>query len=236
MIGIIGAMDSEVSILKGNIAELKAEKISGIEFFSGKIFGKDVVVAKSGIGKVFATICATAMILNYHPEKIIHIGIAGALSSDLGIRDVAIANAVVQYDIDQTAFNMPMGFIQDLELVEIPCSKTLVTELESCTRSMNIHYKTGIIASGDRFISSEKDKKIIEQVFGAIAVEMEGAATGQVCYVNNVDFCVVRAMSDKANDDSLATYQNEKNDSSDVATQIILQYLYNGNTGVDKKF
>lgn len=225
LIGIIGAMDSEINVLKENIAQLKSEKISGIDFFTGKIFEKDVVIAKSGIGKVFAAMCVEAMILNYHPDEIIHIGIAGALSSDLGIKDVAIAEAVVQYDIDQTAFNMPIGYIQDLELVEIPCAKTIVADLESCAKSLNVHYKTGIIASGDRFISSKKDKKIIEKVFGAIAVEMEGAATGQVCYINNVKFCVVRAMSDAADDSAIETYGNMKNHSADLATKILLKYL-----------
>ena len=225
MIGIIGAMDSEIDALKGNIAEIKSEKISGVEFFSGKICDKDVVIAKCGMGKVFASICTEAMILNYHPDKIIHIGIAGALSSDLGLKDVAIASEVLQHDVDQTAFDMPPGFIQGLDMVKIPCEKNLVSELENCAKRLNVKYKTGIIASGDQFINSEEVKSNIVKNFGAIAVEMEGAATGQVCYVNGVNFCVVRAMSDGAGDDSMNTYIDSKIESSDVAARILLEYL-----------
>ena len=225
MIGIIGAMNSEISALKKNIANVKSEKISGVEFISGEIAGKDVVIAKSGIGKVFATICVEAMILNYHPDEIIHIGIAGALSSELGLKDVAIASSVVQHDIDQTAFDMPRGFIQGLDIVEIPCSKKLVSDLEDCANKLNINYKTGIIASGDQFINDEKIKLSIANNFNAIAVEMEGAATGQVCYVNGVDFCIIRAMSDAA-DNSTDTYESSKYLASDVATKIIIEYLY----------
>ena len=225
MVGIIGAMESEIEALKENIAYVKSEKISGVDFFCGKISGNDVVVAKSGVGKVFAAVCAEAMILNYHPDVVIHIGIAGALSSELGVKDLAIASSVVQHDIDQTAFGMPRGYIQGLELMEIPCSQNLVNDLENCAKKLNINYKTGVIASGDQFINDEKIKSSIANNFNAIAVEMEGAATGQVCYVNGVEFCIIRAMSDVA-DSSTDTYVSSKYLASDVATKIIIEYLY----------
>lgn len=227
MIGIIGAMDTEINELKVSIKEMKTEIISNIEFYSGKINNKDVVVAKCGIGKVFAAVCTEAMILNYHPEKIIHIGIAGALSNELGVKDVAIANFVVQYDVDQTAFDMPLGFIQGPDIVNIPCDKKIVAQIENSAKNLNINYKTGVIASGDKFISNNMDKEKIIKNFGAIAVDMEGAATGQVCYVNDVDFCVVRAMSDGGDDDAIDTYNKSKQLSSDVATKILIEYLNN---------
>ena len=227
MIGIIGAMDTEINELKVSIKEMKTEIISNIEFYSGKINNKDVVVAKCGIGKVFAAVCTEAMILNYHPEKIIHIGIAGALSNELGVKDVAIANSVVQYDVDQTAFDMPLGFIQGPDIVNIPCDKKIVAQIENSAKNLNINYKTGVIASGDKFISNNMDKEKIIKNFGAIAVDMEGAATGQVCYVNDVDFCVVRAMSDGGDDDAIDTYNKSKQLSSDVATKILIEYLNN---------
>ena len=222
MIGIIGAMDTEINELKVSIKEMKTEIISNIEFYSGKINNKDVVVAKCGIGKVFAAVCTEAMILNYHPEKIIHIGIAGALLNELGVKDVAIANSVVQYDVDQTAFDMPLGFIQGPDIVNIPCDKKIVAQIENSAKNLNINYKTGVIASGDKFISNNMDKEKIIKNFGAIAVDMEGAATGQVCYVNDVDFCVVRAMSDGGDDDAIDTYNKSKQLSSDVATKILI--------------
>ncbi len=225
MIGIIGAMDAEIKELKASIKELKTEKVSSIEFYIGKINNKDVVLAKCGIGKVFAAICAEAMILHYHPKKIIHIGIAGALSSELGIKDLAIAESVVQYDVDQTAFDMPLGFIQGPDIVNIPCDKKIVEQIEASAKKLNINYKTGVIASGDKFISDNTDKEKIIKSFGAIAVDMEGAATGQVCYINGVDFCVIRAMSDGSDDDAVDMYNKSKQKSSDVATKILLEYL-----------
>ena len=225
MIGIIGAMDAEINELKASVKEMKTEKISNIFFYSGKINNKDVVIAKCGIGKVFAAVCVEAMILKYHPQKIIHIGIAGALSHELGLKDLAIAESVVQYDVDQTAFDMPLGFIQGPDIINIPCDKNIVSQIEISAKKLNINYKTGVIASGDKFISNNIDKEKIIKNFGAIAVDMEGAATGQVCYANGVDFCVVRAMSDGSDDDAIDTYNKSKQQSSDVATKILLEYL-----------
>ena len=225
MIGIIGAMDAEINELKAYIKEIKIKKISNIEFYSGKINQKDVVLAKCGIGKVFAAICAEAMILNYHPEIVIHIGIAGALSSELGLKDVAIAESVAQYDVDQTAFDMPIGFIQGPDIIQIPCDKKIVSQFENCAKELNINYKIGVIASGDKFVSNNADKEKIVNNFGAIAVDMESGATGQVCYVNDVSFCIVRAMSDGGDNDAIDTYNKSKQLSSDVATKILLEYL-----------
>ena len=225
MIGIIGAMDAEINELKASIKEMETEKISNIFFYSGKINNKDVVVAKCGIGKVFAAVCVEAMILNYHPKSIIHIGIAGALTSELGLKDLAIAESVVQYDVDQTAFDMPLGFIQGPDIINIPCDKKIVSQIEASAKNLNINYKTGVIASGDKFISNNIDKEKIIKSFDAIAVDMEGAATGQACYVNDVDFCVVRAMSDGSDDDAIDIYNKSKQQSSDVATKILLEYL-----------
>lgn len=225
MIGIVGAMDAEINELKENIKEIEVKTISNIEFCSGKICNKDVVVAKCGIGKVFAAICAEAMILNYHPEKIIHIGIAGALSNELGIKDVVIAESVVQYDVDQTAFGKPVGFIQGPDIINIVCNKGIVAVFETCAKKLNISFKTGVIASGDKFISNNDDKENIIKNFDAIAVDMEGAATGQVCYINGVDFCVIRAISDNGSDNASETYKGAKHSSSDVATKVLLEYL-----------
>lgn len=225
MIGIIGAMDSEINVLKDNITDLRIDKISGIDFYIGRINDKDIVVAKSGIGKVFAAICSEAMILKYKPDIIFHIGIAGSLSEDLGVKDVAIAESVVQYDVDQTAFDMPLGFIQGPDIVNISCSDDIVSKIVDISKKMNIKYKTGVIVSGDKFISNNDDKKKIIDEFDAIAVDMESAATGQVCYVNGIDFVIIRAMSDGGDDNAVDTYKNLKLKSSDVATKIVLEYL-----------
>lgn len=225
MIGIIGAMKPEVLELVENINSYKVENVSGIDFYHGEIGNKEVVVAKSGIGKTFAAMCSEIMILKYHVSEIIHIGIAGALSDELGIKDVAIASSVVQHDLNSIPFGPKQGLIEDLNMVEIPCDDEMVKKIVKCAESLNVKYKVGIIASGDKFIDNEIDKEKIKKNFNAIAAEMEGASTGLVCYVNKVKFCVVRAMSDTSDENSEGDYYSLKKVASDVSTRIILSYL-----------
>lgn len=225
MIGIIGAMDSEVNELKSQIKNLKVETISNMYFYQGELFGKEIVVAKCGIGKVFAAICAEAMILSFKPKKIIHIGIAGSLSEELGIDNVAIASSVVQHDVDQVGLGYPKGEVQGLGGINIHCNKKIVDDLVECAKRLSVKYKVGVIASGDQFISSSTKKDEIAKDFSAIATEMEGASTGQVCLVNGVDFGVVRAISDGSGDDSSEVYKTTKQQASDVSTSIILEYF-----------
>lgn len=206
MIGIIGAMDVEVNALKQITENAQTEIISGIEFVSGKICGKDIVAAVCGIGKVFAAIATEAMILNFKPDVIINSGVAGALDAKLKISDIVIADSVVQHDMNTTAFGDPKGFISGLNIVEIPCSAKICKSLKIATDKLSINAVSGKIASGDLFVSTLNQKKKIAEIFDASACEMEGASIGQVCYVNNTDFAVLRSISDTLADGSDMEY------------------------------
>ena len=226
MIGIIGAMDSEVDELKKNLSDVKVKLISGINFYEGSIYNKKIVLAKCGVGKVFAAICAEAMILNYSIDKIIHIGIAGSLDKSLRVGDVVIASSVVHHDLDTTGIGEDrVGMISGLNIVNIPCSKNIVNDLEKCAKKIGVNYKIGVVASGDQFINNNEAKQKIINSFDAIACEMEGASTGQVCYVNKIDFCVARCFSDSGDDNANDEYEKQKIKSSDVATRLIKEYL-----------
>ena len=119
MIGIIGAMDVEVENLKNKIQDKKVDIISGIEFVSGKIEGKEVVVAKCGIGKVFASICAEAMIIKFNPDYIINTGVAGTLTCELSIGDVAISESLCQHDMDTSPIGDPKGLLSGINIINI---------------------------------------------------------------------------------------------------------------------
>ncbi len=206
MIGIIGAMKPEIDGIKAVLENKKTENISGIEFVCGTVCGREVVAAQSGVGKVFAAICAQTMILRYSPETIINIGVGGTLTEKLGIGDIAVASAVVQHDMDTSPIGDPVGLISGINVIEIPCGRKTVEKFRDSVSSLGIKCEIGIIASGDQFISSSAQKRRIRENFDAIACEMEGGAVGQVCYVNGVDFCVVRAISDSADGEAKMDY------------------------------
>ena len=200
--GIIGAMAVETNAIKALIENKKTERVSGIEFVSGKLYGKDVVVAQCGIGKAFAAICAEAMILKYSPDRIINVGVAGTLSDKVGLLDTAVSTAVVQHDMDTSPLGDPVGLISGINIVEIPASEALADEICNAGARIGLNCAKGVIASGDQFIADKKKKDFIRDTFGAIACEMEGASVGHVCYVNGVDFAVIRCISDNADSEA----------------------------------
>lgn len=224
-IGIIGAMDSEVQRLKEFISVDETVTISGIDYVCGQFEGKKVIIAKSGVGKVFAGICAQTMIITFKPDMLINVGVAGSLSKGLDIADVAIANNVVQYDMDTTAVGDPLGMISGINIIYLPCDQSIVDTLSECANELGIKSKVGTIASGDSFVNSREKKKYIVDNFSAISCEMEGAAIGQVCYVNKVPFCVIRAISDNGDENSENDYFVSMTKASGVAMDLTEKYL-----------
>ena len=206
MIGIIAAMDVEMKSLRSYMENTETEVISGIRFVRGTLEGKDIVTAVCGIGKVFAALCAQTMILHYQPQCIINTGVAGTLTDALTIGSIAVSSAVVQHDMDTSPLGDPVGLISGINKVELPADRLLTGQLSACAKVMGIKTATGVIASGDQFVASVERKAFIVEHFKAIACEMEGAAVGQVCYVNKIPFCVLRAISDSADGSSHMDY------------------------------
>lgn len=225
MIGIIGAMESECAFFKSNIKNKKVKVISDIEFVSGDMFGKEVVVAKCGIGKVFAALCAQTMILEYRPDVIINTGVAGSLSKELSVTDIAIANGFVQHDMDTSAIGDPVGLISGINIVLIPTDEKVTAALERAVELENIPHSVGTVASGDTFVAKSEDKLRIAERFGAVACEMEGGAIAQVCYVNHVPYSAVRAISDNADGNSELDYPTFVKVASDISARVIGRFL-----------
>ena len=205
-IGIIGAMSVEVEALKARLEGATVTTISGIEFYSGVLGGKDVVVAKCGIGKVFAAICAQTMILHFNVTHLINTGVGGALSENLTTLDVAIADGVVQHDMDTSPIGDPVGLISGINKIVLPTSEAMRKAAIKAAGELGIKCESGIIASGDQFIASLEKKQFIRDQFSAISCEMEGAAIGHVCYVNGVECLIIRCMSDSASGEATMEY------------------------------
>lgn len=207
MIGIIGAMDIETDGLKDLIENKDVKSIAGIEFVTGTMHGKKVVCAKCNPGKVNAALCAQIMINEYAPEAIVNSGVAGSLTDKLDVYSVAIAKSCVQHDYDTSALGSSLGMIEGLGIINFMCDEKIVDTLQKVCHDEN--YLTGVIATGDAFISKEEIKADIKREFDAIACEMEGGAVGHVCYLNNVKYGVLRVISDSGNNVDYSTFKNE---------------------------
>lgn len=227
-VGIIGALELEVEGLKSLMDECKINTISGVDFYSGKINGTDTVVAAAGIGKVNAAVCAQTMILTYSPDAVINIGVAGGLSKELKIGDIAIADAVAEHDMDTTVCGDPLGFISGINTVMMECDKETADLLEKAVVTVGgVNVQRGVIVSGDQFISTNEQRIKIMDNFDAIAAEMEGASIGHVCTMNKVPFGVLRAISDGANDSSVVDFPTFAKTAAQMTIKTIIEYLKN---------
>ncbi len=226
IIGIIGAMAVEVQMLKDIMNDVNVTTISGIEYYAGTISDVKVVVAQAGIGKVNAAVCAEAMILKYEPTAIINIGVAGGLSGKLKVGDIAIADTVVEHDMDTSVFGDPLGFITGINMVNIPCAKWVTDTLETVAKKIDsANTLCGTIVSGDQFISSKEKKTQLVDRFNAVATEMEGASIGHVCCMNDVPFGVLRAISDSADDEADMSFNEFCHMAAKNSLSVILSFL-----------
>lgn len=226
LIGIIGAMDIEVQALKDLMTDPEIRTISTVDFYSGTINGMKVVVAVAGVGKVNAAVCTQTMILEYNPSYIINVGVAGGLAPELGIGDIAVAENVVEHDMDTSPIGDVPGYISGINIVRIPCDSWLSEMMCKASSHIDgIKVLKGTIASGDQFISTDAERCKITDNFGAIAAEMEGASIGHVCYMNKVPFGVLRAISDGANSDSSMDYPTFAKIAAAHSIEIICELL-----------
>jgi 5''-methylthioadenosine/S-adenosylhomocysteine nucleosidase len=226
MVGIIGAMAVEVeNIIKG-MPDARKECISGITYYIGEMNGRECVVAQCGIGKVAAAVCAQTMILRYSPEVLINVGVAGGIGEGVHIGDIVVSSGLVQHDMDTSALGDPKGLISGLNLVTIPASDRLVKLVAQAGATVygdGIH--VGVIATGDQFICDAGKLLLLAQEFGAAACEMEGGSIAQVCFMNRVDFVVIRAISDNANEDAGVDFGTFAAESAYKTAELITRLL-----------
>ena len=225
-VGIIAAMQLEAEGIISDMTDIKKETVSGICFYSGNLFGKKAVVAVCGIGKVFAAVCAQTMILKYSPELVINTGIAGTLSDKIGIGDIVVADKLVQHDMDTSPLGDPVGMISGINVVYLPCSEKYSALLfDAAVAVGEADVFLGTVASGDRFVSTSSEKARIKELFAASACEMEGASVGQVCFVNGVECCVMRAISDGGDENAFSDYPTFARFAAERGTMVIKKFF-----------
>ena len=199
-------MKIEAEAISASLSNVKTETVSGVEFVSGILHGKEIVLAVCGIGKVFAAICTEAMILRYSPSLIVNSGVAGTLTDKLSIGDIAIASSLVQHDMDTSALGDPVGLISGINKIYFDADEKAVSAFTEVCAKLGSNSVVGTIASGDKFMSDTEHKNLVRDRFNAIACEMEGAAVAHVAYINNTPFAVLRAISDSASGDAQMEY------------------------------
>ena len=208
MLGIIGAMDEEVAKIKEEMTDVTVTSVAGMDFYEGKLSGKDVVVVRSGIGKVNAGMCSQILADRFHISAVVNTGIAGSLRNEINIGDIVLSTDAVQHDMDASGFGYKKGQIPRVDIFAFPADEGLLKLAEECNRSVNPEIRTfkGRVVSGDQFISDKEKKRWLIETFDGSCTEMEGAAIAQAAYLNQIPYLVIRAISDKADDSAGMDY------------------------------
>lgn len=208
-IGIIAAMQEEMQEIKNLMIEIKEKNIYELQFIEGRIKNRECVLVQAGVGKVNASRCTQILIDNYDIEYIVNVGSAGSANNDLKIGDIVIGKKLVQHDFDITAFGHKKGYISNIG-ENINSDNELIRKFEKIINNnekKEYNIKVGTIASGDIFCIDVKMKEKINYKFNADAIEMEGAAIAQVCYLDKIPFIVIRSISDTPNGNNEITFE-----------------------------
>lgn len=225
-VGIIGAMEPEVAILREALQNKEELSKGGFIFYTGELAGHTVTLVQSGIGKVAATVATTLLIDNFNPDCVINTGSAGGFDPELNVGDVVISDEVRHHDVDVTAFGyeigqvpqMPAGFVAHTTLID--AAKASVAILE------NTQTKVGLICTGDSFMCDpariDKTRKYFPSM---LAVEMEGAAIAQACHVLNTPFVVIRSLSDIAGKESPQSFEEYLEVASVNSSKLVTELL-----------
>lgn len=208
-LGIIGAMDVEVAVLKENMKHVTVHSRTGMTFYEGALEGLDAVVVQCGVGKVNAAMCTQVLCDCFDVTHIVNTGVAGSLCAELDIGDLVISTDAMYHDFDCSVINdnYCVGQVPGMSVLAYPADAALGDAAFAAAEAVNPgHTRKGRVASGDQFVSSKEQKAYIVNHTGALCTEMEGAAIAHTAWRNGVPFVVVRAISDKADDSAEMDY------------------------------
>lgn len=227
MIGIIGAMDEEVAVLREEMEVSETVSQASMTFNRGKLCGKDVVIVCSGIGKVNAAVCAQILADRFNVDLLINTGIAGSLDAQIDIGDMVISTDAMHHDMDATVFGDAAGQVPRMDTFSFPADESLIEKAVKANEEANpdIRTFTGRIASGDQFVSSKEVKEKIVGLFQARCVEMEGAAIAHVAYLNKIPYVIVRAISDKADNSATMDYPEFEKKAIQHSVRLVRNFL-----------
>lgn len=226
-IGIIGAMEAEVAILKEHLEDKQSHTYAEMEFVEGALNGREVVIVQCGMGKVNAGICAHTLIHIFHCTRIINTGVAGSLDNKMDIGDFVISIDAVQHDYDVSPIGYQKGEIPYTGLFAFKADEVLIEAAKNALSNAAPEARVfpGRICSGDQFIIKHEDKERIVNEFGGLCCEMEGAAIAQACYLSKTPFVIIRCISDKPDGSAIMDFEQFSLQAAEKGSKVVLYLL-----------
>lgn len=206
-LGIIGAMDVEISTILDWMPDEILTSRAGMDFFEGTLENLPAVVVRCGVGKVNAAMCVQILVDTFHVTHILNTGVAGSLNAELDILDMLISKDAMYHDVDATVFGYAHGQVPGTKSAIFQADEMLMQVSYAASEAVKPN-KThvGRVASGDQFISNSAQKQLIAEKTQGSCVEMEGAAIAHAAFQNKVPFVILRAISDKADGSDIMDY------------------------------
>lgn len=225
-IAIIGAMEEEVSLLRNQIENAQTEIIANSEYTSGQIGKKEVVLLKSGIGKVNAAMSTTILLQKYMPDVVINTGSAGGYNPDLSVGDVVISTEVRHHDVDATIFGYEYGQVPQMPAA-FHADSSLIKIAETAAKTIaGIQIVKGLIATGDSFMNDPVRVEFVRNKFTELqAVEMEAAAIAQVAWQFEIPFVIIRSLSDIAGKESNLSFDQFLEKAAVNSANLVLEII-----------
>ncbi len=225
-IGVIGAMEEEVELLRSQLADTSVREIANSEFTTGTYKGQELILLKSGIGKVNAAMTTTILMQEFKPDLVLNIGSAGGFDEELEVGAVVISDEVLHHDVDATVFGYELGQVPQMPAAYF-ANKELVELAVQAVDDIGEHqHAVGLIATGDSFMSDPERVALVKQQFPAMkAAEMEAAAVAQVCFQYDTAFVVIRALSDIAGKESSVSFEEFLPVAAKHSTEIVLRVI-----------
>ncbi len=190
-IAVIGTLEEEINSIRSEMEIISAKNIVGLDFVMGKMFGNNVVLVMSGIGKVNAAVCTQILIDMYAVDYVIDVGSAGILHPDMATGDIVISDDVCYYDFDTTFFGVPKGVIYRMEESFFKASPELIALSSKASEEQGLNTFIGRIVTGDKFVFETSEKNEIKNEFKALCIDMEGGAVAHTCYLNKIPFVII---------------------------------------------
>ncbi len=222
-IGIIGAMELEVDTLKAKLTGKKSSSFASMDFEEGILNGAEVVIVRSGVGKVNAACCVQVLADRFNVTHVINTGVAGSLDANIDIGDIVVSTDALQHDMDVRGLGYEKGIIPQMDESDFKADPELVEKaVASCRKTCpEISVFTGRVVSGDQFISDRSVKNGIAEQFKGLCCEMEGAAIAHAAYLNKLPFVVIRAISDKADDSADMDYPTFERKAAEHSAKLV---------------
>lgn len=226
LIGIIGAMEPEIALLKQQLLNSRTEQLGGYTFYLGTLAGKNVVLVQSGIGKVASAVATTLMICQFKPDCIINTGSAGGFDPELNVGDVVISTEVRHHDVDVTAFGYEIGQVPQMPAAFVAHPALVAAAEQSIAALGYCKTKKGLVATGDSFMCDpERIAQTRAHFPSMLAVEMEGAAIAQACHMLDTPFVVIRSLSDIAGKESPESFEAYLEIASKNSSAMVVELL-----------